>query len=547
MAVLFESLKICEYLENILKDTFGPCGLDVMLNSSSGKILITNSGGIIVDSLYIGHPVARVIVDKIKTHYYVAGDGCCSFIIVLTQALREIANRVGITSPAELKTSTLQALLALSKHFISIENELNKLLTPTLQKISMNIDLMKSDQSVVKEALNHAVNTCMNGKFSSGIQKLLTSLLVESITSSFTHRDDLYTNVECLLDDFNQWCVECPGRPVQYSTMDQGFLIPRELATGQEINLPKSGKADFTFVMLQCSLDSSKNTGKAEIQISDLSVYSKTLVHNQITTLSVLKALKEEDIDLLISSENVSDMALHFCRQLGIAVIQMVPMETVSYICKCLNIQPICNLDTVDIQNISSEYKAKGLSCREKVICSQKFVLLCVLQYKIHHILLCGPTQGMVQQYRISLQNALKSIKMSFTESKIVLSFLPGCGSTEFVASQVFDQLGHNTTDGQMRTACDILYKSLLQIPRTLHCNSHHSGDQSFLKVQQKMASSWKKEELLGVDGRKGHAIHPYGKHIYEPYQSKILLLSHLLQCLAMLLRVDNIVGVKCS
>lgn len=37
MAAVREALKVCETLEAILKRTFGPSGIDVLLNSASGK------------------------------------------------------------------------------------------------------------------------------------------------------------------------------------------------------------------------------------------------------------------------------------------------------------------------------------------------------------------------------------------------------------------------------------------------------------------------------------------------------------------------------
>lgn len=548
MAVLFESLKICEYLEKLLKDTFGPCGLDVLLNSSSGKILITNSGSVIVDSLCVGHPVANVVVDKIKSHNDITGDGSSAFIIVLTQALREITKLLEVNSPAELKAPTLQAMIALSKHLMRIQDNLDSLVEPTLHKISVVIDIMKDDETTIKDTLTYVINTCMNGKFSSSIQKLLASLLVKVITNSFSLGADLYADVVSLLDDFNNWCIDFHGMPVRSSYIDEGFMIPRELATGQEITLPGPGKTYFTFVIIQCSLSFDKSVGSAEIEINDLSTYSKTLVHNQTTTLSVLKAFKEQDIDVIISSESVSEMALHHCRQLGLAVIQMVPLETINYMCKRVNIQPFCSLNRYDIQHISSDFKARGTYCKQKIIGGQKHVKLCIPHEtcKVYHIVLYGPTLGVIKQYRITLQNALKLIKMSFSESRTSLTLLPGCGSTEFVLSQVFDQIARSATDGNMKTACDVLCKSLLQIPRILHKNSHQSGDKNYMRVQQTMTASWKEGKLLGVDGRTGGVINPYTSHIYEPYHSKILWMSHLLQSLAMLLKVDKIVGVKC-
>ena len=137
MAVALEALKICESLEGILKKTFGPNGLDVMLNSSSGNILITNNGALILKSLSVDNHVGRTVVDGVVSLSSITGDGSTSFILLLTALLRETMQCTGISgrsSKAVMSSNQRQSLLALSRAFIQFESTLiDEVVVPCLK------------------------------------------------------------------------------------------------------------------------------------------------------------------------------------------------------------------------------------------------------------------------------------------------------------------------------------------------------------------------------------------------------------------------------
>ncbi|XP_031571374.1 Bardet-Biedl syndrome 10 protein homolog [Actinia tenebrosa] len=559
MATIFEALKSCEYLESVLRDSFGPCGLDVMLNSSSGSILITNSGGVVLNSLNIENPLGRVIVDKMKSHSFVTGDGVTSFIIVVIQALKEIIGLLEMKEgigELELKPQSWQTIISLSKAFYKIANDVAPdNISPVLNKVAIHTNLEPQNKDEIKQKLTQLIKTTLNGKFSVLCQDLFTSLLIDFISNTCKLGHELYQGIIQALDDFSHFCTEFHGTPVQNSCVIQGFAIPRQFATNDKQVLPKSGKNVFTFLIIHCSLDDVKLTADVvTFNIKNETMLGKALSHKRNIVFSILQSLKEQDIQLIISSEGVSDMVLQLCQQFNIAVIQMVPMETVSHLCKYGNVQPLCHHDLFELKNLSDIFLGKGKFCKEKALGVHKFVHLEIdKQVDSNHIvpyliLLCAPTQGLCQQYYIALHNALKSIKMSFSDNRLHLIMLPGCGSVEFLLANEFGKYAKATKDKNLSLAYSVLSKSLLQVPHTLHKNSHSctSRDKNFLRVQQEVKFSFRVDgSVLGVNGTTGCVIDPYRKGIFEPLNGKMLWISHILQCLSMILRVERIISVK--
>ena len=62
-------------IADLVKSTLGPKGMDKMLVSPDGEVLITNDGATIVDKMQIEHPVAKLMAELSKSQDDEIGDG----------------------------------------------------------------------------------------------------------------------------------------------------------------------------------------------------------------------------------------------------------------------------------------------------------------------------------------------------------------------------------------------------------------------------------------------------------------------------------------
>ena len=58
-----------------VKTTLGPKGMDKMMVSDLGDVVITNDGATILEEMNVEHPVAKIMVDIAKTQDKEVGDG----------------------------------------------------------------------------------------------------------------------------------------------------------------------------------------------------------------------------------------------------------------------------------------------------------------------------------------------------------------------------------------------------------------------------------------------------------------------------------------
>ena len=66
---------------SIVKTTLGPKGMDKMLVSELGDIVITNDGATILEEMNVEHPVAKILVEVAKTQDKEVGDGTTTAVI----------------------------------------------------------------------------------------------------------------------------------------------------------------------------------------------------------------------------------------------------------------------------------------------------------------------------------------------------------------------------------------------------------------------------------------------------------------------------------
>lgn len=257
----------------------------------------------------------------------------------------------------------------------------------------------------------------------------------------------------------------------------------------------------------------------------------------------------DKNVRLILSSQSVSDLVLHFCRQHEIAAVSMMPQEYADYICKCAGVLAI---DSLDGDNLSELFLVKGISCGLHTVGHHRFVHLQFdsinCKFIPHSILLCSPAQGLCKQYYLALHHALKCVKMSCSKDGKKLLFLPSAGACELAMNFRLKAFSNSVTDSHLLLVLKILGKALQTIPKMLHENSFSLTDQkdNFMFCLNEIERSWKQDgKLLGIDAKTGKPVDPYNAEIYEPFQAKLLLLQSLLQCLSQLLRTEKFIGVQ--
>lgn len=73
-----------------MKTSLGPKGMDKLIETSRGELIVTNDGATILKNLQVFHPTAKLLIQTSKAQDIEAGDGTTS-VVILSGALLEAA------------------------------------------------------------------------------------------------------------------------------------------------------------------------------------------------------------------------------------------------------------------------------------------------------------------------------------------------------------------------------------------------------------------------------------------------------------------------
>ena len=146
-----------------VRTTLGPKGMDKMLVSDAGDVVVTNDGVTILSEMDIEHPAANMIVEVAETQEDEVGDGTTTAVVEAGELLEEAE---------ELLDQDIHAT-TLAQGYREAAEEAKSI----LEESAIEVD--ESDT----ETLQHIAATAMTGKGAESARDLLAELVVSAVTA----------------------------------------------------------------------------------------------------------------------------------------------------------------------------------------------------------------------------------------------------------------------------------------------------------------------------------------------------------------------------
>ena len=144
-----------------IRTSLGPKGMDKMITSSSGDVVITNDGATILNKMEVLHPAARMLVDLSKAQDVEAGDGTTSVVVIAGAFL---------TAAQELLEKGIHPSI-ISEAWLVAQRQAEVI----LKSIAIEADLS------AREGLVQSAVTSLNSKVVSANSQLLAPLAVDAV------------------------------------------------------------------------------------------------------------------------------------------------------------------------------------------------------------------------------------------------------------------------------------------------------------------------------------------------------------------------------
>lgn len=532
-----KSLQVARALESLVLRGFGPQGLQTLMCTSTGQVLVTNNGATIFNALHIGHPAGRLMVKAIDKMIQYTGDGSKTFIVMLSEILQQIDCKYTEKDRGKLIRGVT--------HFTHN-------VFPVLQKQVLDHSRTSSlinDKKAFCDSFDGVLRSVISPHYSARV----VESLVTTVTSSFNFdlpSDSFYEQVFIITQNFSQFVIKTIGPSVTDSTALDSFIIQRDFAI--HFNLCPMEKVRF--VILMCSIEEQvKQEDNESIYLSTNDSLRNFMLYQRERVDKFAQMCVEQKINVVISSVGIPKYCLQVLGSRNISVIHYLEEEDVEFLSQMCRKHVI--LEFPRVQFCEKEIFVAS-SCQRVIIGGKPCVQLTPcgegLAPYTKTLILAAPTDSLCGQLYTVIHKAIKSVYLSLILSEgpsCTTATIPGGTSFELMCSHFLTRWCKSKTlvDEGVQMA-RILAEAFVGVARILHRNVTETTQNQTRDFLIKLSRVWERDadmdslHCLGFD-RRGTLRDMDKEGVLEPIALKFHLVSCLMDLLCTLLKTDGIIG----
>ncbi|KAG5233938.1 T-complex protein [Salix suchowensis] len=290
--------------------SLGPKGMDKMISTASGEVIITNDGATIVNKMEVLQPAAKMLVELSKSQDSAAGDGTTTVAVIAGSLLKQCLT-----------------LLSAGIHPTVISDSLHKASIKAVDVLTaMAVPLELTD----RDSLIKSASTSLNSKVVSQYSSLLAPLAVDAVLS-----------------------VVDPAKPDLVDLRDIKIVKSLGLLFDKKVSRASGGPTRFEnakIAVIQFQISPPKTDIEQSIVVSDYAQMDRILKEERNYILGIIKKIKATGCNVLLIQKSilrdaVTDLSLHYLAKAKILVIKDVERDEIEFITKTLNCLPIANIE----------------------------------------------------------------------------------------------------------------------------------------------------------------------------------------------------------
>lgn len=489
-----------------IRTSLGPKGMDKMIKTKSGNVIISNDGHTILKHMAILHPAAKMLVDVSAAQDVEAGDGTTS-VVVVTGALLGAA-----------------------------ENLLNKGVHPTIISESFQRAAQRASEIMVdmshkislddREALIKAANTSLSSKIVSQYSGTLAPISVDAVLKVVEKGAN---NVD--LNDIR--LIKKLGGTIEDTQMVDGVVLTQtaiKYASGP-IRMEKA-----KIGLIQFQLSPPKPDMENNIVVNDYRQMDKILKEERAYILNICKQIKKSKCNVLLIQKSilrdaVNDLALHFLSKLNIMVVKDIERDEIEFISKSLGCKPVA-----DVEFFTEARLATADLVEEIESSGSKIIEITGIKNVTHptvSVICRGANNQVLDETERSIHDALCVIRCLVKERALIA----GGGAPEIEVSRTLIKEAH-TLKGVEQLCFTEFANALEVIPTTLAENAGLNPIEIVTDLRNRHENG---EKEAGISVRRSGATNTYMENVLQPVLVNISAITLAAETVKSILRIDDI------
>jgi len=481
-----------------VRTTLGPRGMDKMLVSSSGDVVITNDGATILHEMSVQHPGGKLVVEVAEAQDGEVGDGTTT-ATVLVGSLMEEAER--------LLAQEVHPTIIANGYQLGMDKALE-----ILDELAISIGFEDRDD------LLKIADTAMTGKSIEAVKDKVAGIVVDAVrqvaseTGQGTYivdEDDIKIKMQV-------------GDSMHDAELIRGIVIDKKRVFEQ---MPEKVR-DARVALLALPLEVTKTQVKSKIKITSSDQMKAFSEQERESLRKLAEQIVASGANVVLCQKGIADAVQYYLAKHGIYAVEDVKEEDMKFAAKAL-----CGT----IVNKPEELNAATLGHAEKaeeVPDTELTVISGCDNPKAVTILLRGTSQLLLDELERAVYDATRVVQDAIEDGKFVV----GGGSVE-TELQIRIRDYAATVGGRVQLAIEAFANAFEVIPRTLAENSGFDTIDKVVALRKVHADGAKH---AGLNVYTGEVVNMREAGVIEPMRVKTQAIKSATETTMLLVRVDD-------
>jgi len=482
-----------------VRTTLGPRGMDKMLVSDDGDVVITNDGATILSEMDIEHPAAQMIVEVAQTQEDEVGDGTTTASVLAGELL---------TKGEDLLDDDVHPTTIVEGYSAAAE-----LAREAIDEIVLDIDL--DDETLVEVA-----ESSMTGKGTGDVEaERLAEVVVDAVRHAKDEAGVRRDNIEVHTQT---------GAASSATRLVEGVIVDE---TAVHDNMPTSVE-DASIAVIDTELDVRESNIDAEYNVSSVDQLNAALDAEEQELTGYAKEVLESGADVAFVTEDVADRVASQLAKEGVFVADSIGSSTAKDIVEATGAKRVGSLEALDEDALGH---ADSVDVEKQGDDDVTFITGGATAESVT-VIARGSTEHVVDELERALNDALDTVIAALDAGGVV----PGAGATEIaIADHIRSEAA--SIEGRKQLAVEAFADAVDVLPRTLAENTGLDAIDALVDLRAEHES----EGIAGIisEGQTGVVGDPVDYGILDPAAVKREAVDSATEAATMIVRIDDVIS----
>ncbi|MEF8779597.1 MAG: thermosome subunit alpha [Haloferacaceae archaeon] len=483
-----------------VRSTLGPNGMDKMLVSDSGDVVVTNDGATVLDEMDIEHPAAEMLVDVAETQDEEVGDGTTTAAALSGELLSELEE---LLDDGVHPTTIVEGYLEASQ--VAVE---------TVEELTL-------DRELDDETLRQVAETSMTGKGTGGITP---AKLADAVVEAVRHVEE---DGEPDRDAIE--VVAQSGRSSTATEVIEGVVADIDYV-GRERPGPVS---DADVAVLDDDLDVAETEVDAEYRIDSVDQLNAAVESEQQQFRDLADAVLEAGVDVLVTTGDVADTTAGILAREGVVVFEDASSSTARTIARATGAGLLGTVDGIEADDLGAAETVRVEAFDDEELAffeggdADRTVTL----------FLRGGTEGVLDELERAVTDGVDATVAALSAGGVV----PGAGAVELAVAEAIREASAGVS-GREQLAIEAFADAVDVVPRTLATSDGEDPIDALADLRAANADG--RAGLVSIDGEV-EVADPVDHGVLDPAAVKREAFRNATEATTLIARIDDVISAN--